>query len=138
MSIQYRQKSDINQITPTRSLIDLSTHSEGDFGIDDFELTFIFDDILLVRYIDETDEGDIMRNGIVVPTNALNKAWRKAEVVLTGPNVKYTKKNDVVIFPNNLGVTVANIDVGGEGKIKAGVFLNENRVFGICKPKDES
>ena len=138
MSIQYRQKSDINQITPTRSLIDLSTHSEGDFGIDDFELTFIFDDILLVRYIDETDEGDIMRNGIVVPTNALNKAWRKAEVVLTGPNVKYTKKNDVVIFPNNLGVTVANIDVEGEGKIKAGVFLNENRVFGICKPKDES
>jgi len=138
MSIQYRQKADIDQLAPTRSLIDLSNHSEGDFGIDDFELTFIFDDILLVEYIDETDTGELMRNGIVVPTNTVNKAWRKARVILTGPNVKYTKKNDIVIFPNNLGVTVSNMDVEGKGKIKGGVFLNENRVFGICKKKDES
>ena len=137
-NIQYRQKESIDKLTPTRNLIDLSKHSEGDFGIDDFELTFIFDDILLVEYIDETDEGELVRNGIVVPTNAVNKAWRKAKVILTGPNVKYTKKGDIVIFPNNLGVTVANMDVEGRGKIKGGIFLNEDRVFGICKPKDES
>lgn len=130
--------ANIDQLTPTRSLIDLSKHSEGDFGIDDFELTFIFDDILLVEYIDETDNGEIVRNGIVVPTNAVTKAWRKARVILAGPKVKYTKKDDIVIFPNNLGVTVANIDVEGEGKISGGVFLNEDRVFGICRPKDES
>jgi co-chaperonin GroES (HSP10) len=129
--------ANIDQLTPTRSLIDLSKHSEGDFGIDDFELTKIFDDILLVEYIDETDTGDIMRNGIVVPVNAVNKAWRKAEVVLVGPNAKYTNKGDIVIFPNNLGVTVSNMDVEGRGKVKAGVFLNEDRVFGICKPKNE-
>lgn len=130
--------ADIDQLKPTRSLIDLSKHSEGDFGIDDFQLTFIFDDILLVEYIDETDSGEIIRNGIVVPTNAVTKAWRKAKVILAGPNAKYAKKGDIVIFPNNLGVTVANIDVEGRGKIKGGVFLNEDRVFGICKPKDES
>lgn len=130
--------ANIDQLTPTRSLIDLSKHSEGDFGIDDFELTKIFDDILLVEYIDETDSGDIVRNGIVVPVNAVNKAWRKAEVILVGPNVKYTNKGDIVIFPNNLGVTISNMDVEGRGKVKAGVFLNEDRVFGICKPKNES
>ena len=130
--------ADIDAIKPTRSLIDLSKHSDGDFGIDDFELTFIFDDILLVRYIDETDEGEVMRNGIVVPTNAITKAWRKAEVIMTGPNTKYTTKGDIVIFPNNLGVTVANIDVGDVGKIKGGVFLNEDRVFGICRQKEHN
>lgn len=130
--------ADIDKLATKRSLIDLTKHSEGDFGLDDFELTFIFDDILLVEYADETEEGDIMRNGIVVPTNAVNKAWRKARVILTGPNVKYAKPGDIVIFPNNLGVTVANIDVEGRGKLKGGVFLNEDRVFGICKPKNES
>jgi hypothetical protein len=56
---------------------------------------------------------------------------------LVGPNAKYTNKGDIVIFPNNLGVTVSNMDVEGRGKVKAGVFLNEDRVFGICKPKNE-
>lgn len=128
---------DIDKLSTKRSLIDLTKHSEGDFGLDDFELSFIFDDILLVEYVDETESGDILRNGIVVPTNAVNKAWRKARVILIGPNVKYTKPNDIVIFPNNLGVTVSNMDVIGKGKLKGGVFLNEDRVFGICKPKDE-
>ena len=130
--------ADIDKLTPTRSLIDLTKHSEGDFGLNDLELTFIFDDILLVEYIDETEGGDILRNGIVVPTNTLTKAWRKAKVILAGPNAKYAKKDDIVVFPSNLGVTVSNLDVTGKGKIKSGVFLNEDRVFGICKPKDEN
>tara|TARA_R110000772_G_C13199862_1_gene429924 strand:+ start:473 stop:871 length:399 start_codon:yes stop_codon:yes gene_type:complete len=128
---------DIDKLSTKRSLIDLTKHSEGDFGLDDFELSFIFDDILLVEYVDETQTGDILRNGIVVPTNAVNKAWRKAKVILAGPNVKYAKPDDIVIFPNNLGVTVANMDIVGKGKLKGGVFLNEDRVFGICKPKNE-
>jgi len=129
-------RASIDQIAPTRSLIDLSSHSEGDFGIRDYELSFIFDDILLVEYIDTADEGDgVMRNGIYVPTNTLTKAWRKARVILAGPDAKYTKVGDIVIFPNNLGVTVANIDIENVGSIKNGIFLNENRIFGICKPK---
>ena len=131
--------ANIDILKPQEHLIDLSTHSEGDIGLpDDFELSFIFDDILLVEYIDESEEGEIQRNGIYVPTNAITKAWRKAKVILAGPKAKYTKENDIVIFPNNLGVTVSNLDISGKGKIKKGVFLNEDRVFGICKPKDES
>jgi len=131
--------ANIDILKPEEHLIDLSTHSEGDIGLpDDFELSFIFHDILLVEYIDESEEGEIQRNGIYVPTNAITKAWRKAKVILAGPKAKYTKQDDIVIFPNNLGVTVSNLDISGKGTIKKGVFLNEDRIFGICKLKNDS
>ena len=126
----------IDNLAPTRSLIDLSNPDKGDFGIDDYELNFIFDDILLIEYVDETDDGDVMRGGIVVPSNALNRAWRKGKVILTGPDVKYTKEGDIVIFPNNMGVTLNGVNVTGKGKVTRGVFLNEERMFGICKLKN--
>jgi co-chaperonin GroES (HSP10) len=128
----------IDQLAPLRSNIDLSNHSEGDFGIEDYALSFIFDDIILVEYIDmnSTKEG-ITRGGIVIPQNALKQAWRKAKVILVGPQAKYTKVGDIVIFPNNLGVTVSNMDIVDVGRVDKGVFLNESRIFGICKPKDD-
>ena len=126
----------IDNLAPTRSLIDLSNPDKGDFGIDDYELNFIFDDILLIEYVDETDDGDVMRGGIVVPSNAINKAWRKGKVILTGPDAKYTKEGDIVIFPNNMGVTLNGVNVTGKGKVTRGVFLNEERMFGICKLKN--
>jgi len=126
----------IDNLAPTRSLIDLSNPDRGDFGIDDFELSFIFDDILLINYIDETTEGEVERNGIIVPTNALTKAWRKGRVILAGPDAKYAKEGDIVIFPNNVGVTISGVSVTGKGKITKGIFLNEERMFGICKEKD--
>ena len=131
-------QASIDQLTPTRSLIDLSSHSSGDFGLENFELNFIFDDIVLVEYIDVADDSDgIMRNGLYIPTNALNKAWRKAKVILVGPEAKYTKVGDIVVFPNNLGVTVSNMNISNYGKVKGGVFLNESRIFGICKLKED-
>lgn len=131
--------ANIDQLPSTRNLIDLSSHSEGNFGLEDLELSFIFDDIVLVEYVDLAEDGDgIVRNGIYIPTNSITKAWRKAKVILTGPDVKYTKVNDIVIFPNNLGITVANIDIKGVGRVKSGIFLNENRIFGICNYKDKA
>jgi len=131
--------ANIDILKPQEHLIDLTSHSEGDIGLsDDFELSFIFDDILLVEYIDESEDGDIQRNGIFVPTNAITRAWRKAKVILAGPKAKYAQEDDIVIFPHNLGVTVSNMDIAGKGKVKKGVFLNEDRIFGICKLKDDS
>ena len=126
----------IDNLAPTKSLIDLSDPDKGDFGIDDFELSFIFDDILLIEYVDETEEGEVERNGILVPTNALTKAWRKGKVILSGPDAKYAKEGDIVIFPNNMGVTISGVTVTGKGKILKGIFLNEERMFGICKEKN--
>lgn len=129
----------IDNLAPTRSLIDLTQGGRGDFGLDDYQLSFVFDDILLVEYADESANGDeVLRNGIVVPTNIMTKAWRKGRVILAGPDAKYTKEGDIVIFPNNLGVTIANVEITGKGKITKGIFLNEERMFGICKPKNDN
>jgi cellobiose-specific phosphotransferase system component IIB len=106
------------------------------FGLDDYVLSFVFDDIVLVEFIDEVDDGmgsAIERNGLFIPTNATTKAWRKAKVILVGPNVNYAKKDDIVVFPNDRGATVSNLDVEGYGKVSKGMFLNEQRIFGICK-----
>ena len=127
----------IDVLEPKRSLIDLDGYGKGNFGLgDDFTLSFLFDDIVLVEFIDEISDGTgdvIQRNGIFVPTNSLIKAWRKAKVVLVGPSVRYCKKDDIVIFPNDKGAAVSNIEIEGYGKLKKGVFLNEQRLFGICK-----
>jgi len=130
----------IDILATKRSTIDLESHSDGDFGLgDEFLLSFVFDDILLVEFIDESFDGDssgaIKRGSIYIPTNALNKAWRKAKVILAGPEVKYAKQGDIVMFPNDKGAPVSNMDIEGYGIIKKGMFLNEQRLFGICKQK---
>lgn len=134
-------KASIDSLETTKNLIDLEGHSSGDFGMgEEYLLSFLFDDIILVEYVDEVDDGSgeaIMRGGIYVPTNTLNKAWRKAKVVLAGPKVEYVKKDDIVMFPNDKGASVSNMHIEGYGKIKKGMFLNEARLFGICKPIED-
>tara|TARA_R110001592_G_scaffold362363_2_gene675947 strand:+ start:834 stop:1256 length:423 start_codon:yes stop_codon:yes gene_type:complete len=131
-------EASIDNLATKRSLIDLEGHSDGDFGLgDEFNLSFVFDDIVLIEFIDEDSDGAgdlIERGGIFVPTNTLSKAWRKGKVVLVGPEAKYAKKNDIVMFPNDKGAPVANMEIDGYGKIRKGMFLNEQRLFGICKP----
>ena len=39
------------------------------------------------------------------------------------------------MFPNDKGAPVSNMDIEGYGIIKRGMFLNEQRLFGICKQK---
>jgi len=127
----------IDTLEVKKTLIDLDSYGKGNFGLgDDFVLSTLFDDIILVEFIDEVNDnsGDaIVRNGIYVPTNSLIKAWRKAQVILTGPSAKQCKKGDIVIFPNDKGASVSNIEIDGHGKLKKGVFLNEQRIFGVCK-----
>ena len=130
----------IDRLATQRSTIDLEGHSDGDFGLgEEFLLSFVFDDIILVEFIDESSEegaGDVInRGGIFIPTNSLNKTWRKAKVILAGPEAKYAKKGDIVMFPNDKGAPVSNMEIEGYGKIKKGMFLNEQRLFGICKSK---
>ena len=81
----------IDTLETKKSLSDLDSYGKGHFGLgEDFVLSFIFDDIVLVEFVDEVTDnaGDaVMRGGIFVPTNALIKAWRKAKVILVGPSV---------------------------------------------------
>jgi len=134
-------EASIDNLATKRSLIDLSSHSSGDFDLSkEFILSFVYDDIILVEYIDEAPDasGDnIMRDGIYIPTNTLTKTWRKAKVILAGPECKYTKAGDIVMFPNDKGASVANIQIADYGTIDKGMFLNEQRLFGICKRRDD-
>jgi hypothetical protein len=130
--------ANIDQLEPTRSLIDLSSHSDGNFGMEDFVLSQVYNDIILVEFIDLSDDGaNVKRGSIYIPTNTLIKAWRKAKVVLVGTDVKNTKVGDIVMFPNDKGVTVSGMEIAGYGKIKNGMFLNEQRLFGKCVPRQE-
>lgn len=127
--------ANIDLLPTQKSLIDLSELPKNSFNsvFYGFSLKQLLDDVLLVRYVDETDDGSsIVRNGIVVPVNADTKAWRIGEVILVGPNAKHTNSGDFVCFPNNLGIPVANISVDNYGTLKKGIFLNEQRIFGIC------
>ncbi len=124
-----------------KSHIDLSDGAlPSDFGLDDYKLSKLFDDVILVEYADLVtgeEGGDyIMRGGIAIPITQVHNAWRKGKVVLKGPNVRYTDIGDIVVFPNNMGIQISNLEVEGHGKLKNGLFLNEQRMFGICKVKD--
>ena len=137
-------QASIDVLAPKKSLIDLGgAHNDSLDGIidQDYELGFIFDDIILVEFIDEVSDGQgeaVLRGGVYIPTNSVQRAWRKAKVILAGPECKYIKGGEIVIFPNNLGVGIANADISGYGTLKKGVFLNESRLFGVAKKKDES
>lgn len=129
-------KANIDKLVPHRGLIDLTTGHDGNFGLEGFELSFLFDDILLVEFIDCDESGDsVMRNGVYIPVNTMTKAWRKARVILAGPHVAYSKKGDIIMFPNDKGLLVSNILVTDHGLVKKGMFLNEQRAFGLCKYK---
>jgi len=126
----------LDKLKQVKGLIDLEGHSSGMFGLEEYTLSFIFDDIVLVEMIDEISDGmgeAIERNGIFIPTNVLTKAWRKGKVKLIGPHVNYAKVGDIVMFPNDKGAAVSNIEVEGQGIVRKGMFLNEQRLFGICK-----
>jgi hypothetical protein len=131
--------ANIDQLVPTKSLIDLSTHSDNDFGLQDFDLCTLFDDLLLAEYVDETGDGNcITRGGIVVPKSSVYKAWRIAKVILTGSGCTNVHPGDHIIFPHDKGIPVKNITIDGYGELNRGIFLNEERLFGVVKPKKES
>jgi hypothetical protein len=59
--------------------------------------------------------------------------WRKGKVILKGPNVLFTEVGEIVVFPSGMGSGVSNLEVKGYGKVKNGLFLNEQRMFGVCE-----
>ena len=130
--------ANIDQLTPTESLIDLSNHSDNDFGLSDYDLCGLFDDLLLAEFMDETTDGDIIRDGVIVPANTIQRAWRVGRVVMAGVGCKNTKPGDHIIFPHDKGIPISGITIEGHGELRHGIFLNEERLFGKCKPKNES
>lgn len=129
----------IDVLAPQKSHIDLADRSlPSDFGMEDFVLSKLYDDFVLVEFCDlASGEGGeyVMRGSLAVPVNTLTNAWRKGRVILKGPSARQTNVGDIVVFPNNMGIPISNLEIKGHGKIYKGLFLNEQRMFGICEEK---
>lgn len=98
---------------------------------EDYEIIELLGDTLQVEYadVDPADGRSLIRNGIVLPDSVVEqKAWRVGEVILAGPGTRQVKKGHFVIFPGDKGLPAIKKD----GRMS--VFLNEERIFGICSP----
>ena len=117
-------------------LIDFDDYRNDNFTLFGFKLSEVLDDIILIQYADAGDQrGDtVMRGGIAIPLAHVQKAWRIGKVVLAGHNCRRVKVNDFVCFPSDKGIPCSHLDVENVGVLKDATFLNEGRIFGICKP----
>jgi co-chaperonin GroES (HSP10) len=99
---------------------------------EDFEIVELLGDVIQVVYADTAEDGrSLMRNGIILPEEVVdNKAWRVGKVVMAGPSTKQVKAGQYVIFPGDKGIK------GIQKNGKLNIFLNEERIFGICKPNN--
>ncbi len=136
MSEQPQASIDI--LAPQKSHIDLADRGlPTDFGLDDYTLTKLMDDVMLLEFCDlvSADSGDeyVKRGGIIIPVTQIHNMWRKGKVILKGPRVNFTEVGEIVMFPANMGVQISNVEVEGYGSVKKGLFLNEQRMFGVCK-----
>jgi len=118
-------------------LVNLQSYSNDVFSIHGFKLTSLLDDILLARFTDITDDGrSIVRNGVHIPINTVQKAWRLGEVIMVGKRCTDLKPGDFICFPNDKGIPVSNLDVKCDyytGILKDAIFLDEKRIFGVCE-----
>ena len=100
---------------------------------EDYEITELLGDIIMLEYADLAPDGkSLIRNGIILPEEVVDKrSWRVGKVLLTGPGAQQVKKDQYVIFPGDKGLV--GIQRGG----KTVVFLNEERIFGICSAENK-
>lgn len=116
-----------------KGLVQIDNYKGSQFELDGWELTKVLDDILMVQYADINEDGDLVKRGSMwVPINAVNHVWRVGKVLLAGPNCKTVKEGDFIVFPNDKGIQVSNLN-----GLKHIVFLNEARIFGVCAPKTD-
>jgi len=109
--------------------VQLDNYLGHEMNLEGWTLTKVLDDILMCQYIDVNEEGtEIKRGSIWVPINTVNFTWRLAKVILAGSDCKTVKVDDVIMFPNDKGIQVANMN-----GLKNVVFLNESRIFGVCQ-----
>lgn len=112
-------------------LVQIENYKSNSMELDEWNLTKVLDDILMVQYTDVNEDGtEVNRNGIWLPINAVNHVWRIGKVILAGPNCRTVKEGDNVVFPNDKGIQVSSLN-----DLKHIVFLNESRIFGVCEPK---
>ena len=97
---------------------------------EDYEITQVLDDIIMAEYADLSEDGqNVVRNGILLPQGVVDqRAWRVAKALVVGPRTS-VKPGQYFIFPGDKGIK--GLSKGG----KQVIFLNEERIFGVCEPR---
>lgn len=134
--------ANIDQLTPTKSLIDLTKYAQDELTLGEFTLSSLFDDLILAEFVDVSQDGAAIRRGdIWVPLNATPKAWRIARVLKTGVKCDNVQAGQTIVFPSDKGVAVSKLKyTNSDGElcvVEHGIFLNEERLFGVCAPNDQ-
>ena len=87
------------------------------------------------------DGNAIKRGGIYIPLNTAPRAWRVGRVLLVGDKCKNVKPGDSIVFPGDRGIPVSKLqyqdDTGDNHVVTNGIFLNEERLFGVCAAIDD-
>jgi hypothetical protein len=110
--------------------VQLDLYKGSSLELIDWNLDKVLDDILMCQYVDVNEDGtEVKRGSIWVPINTVHFAWRVAKVLLAGPKCQTVKEGNHIIFPNDKGIQVTNLN-----GLKNIVFLNESRIFGVCSP----
>lgn len=130
--------ANIDQLTPTESLIDLSRYTGSEFTLPDYQISKLFDDLILAEFLDVSPDGDAIKRGdIYIPLNAAPKAWRVGQVHLLGEKCNNVQVGDTIVFPSDKGIPVTNLQYktsdGSSKTVKNGIFLNQERLFGVCE-----
>ena len=108
--------------------VQIEHYAGKSFELEGWHLTQVLDNILMVQFADINDEGtEIKRGNLWIPINAVEYTWRVARVVLAGTKCETVKVGDFVIFPNDRGLKVNNLN-----GLRNIAFLNEDRIFGVC------
>jgi len=90
----------------------------------DWEIDSVMGDILMCRYVDENESGEVMRDGVWVPLNMVQHLWRVVEVMKVGPQASENmNEGDFLMIPSSRGIP--GVSKGGDKLI----FINEPRVF---------
>ena len=134
--------ANIDQLAPTKSLIDLTRYSADEFTLQYHVVTSLFDDLLLAEYTDVSPDGTAIKRGdIWIPLNTAPKAWRIGKVLIKGSGCKNVTVGEHIVFPCDKGVPVSKLQYktksGKVETVKYGIFLNEERLFGACVPNDQ-
>jgi hypothetical protein len=127
--------ADIDMLGPVTVGLDIERYDNAGFSFDDnYILSKVFGDIVLIEYNDTDESGDMVKRGsLFVPVAATRSLWRRGRVILAGPDVKHCAVGDVVMFPHDRGIAVTNALIAGYGTVNNGKFLNEQRLFGVCE-----
>jgi len=112
-----------------KGIVRLEDYTNSDLNLTGWKLTKVHD-ILMCQFVDISADGTEINRGVIwVPIHTALQAWRVAKVLLAGPRAK-TKAGQYVIFPSTFGLKANNIN-----NLKHIVFLNEDRIFGVCEPE---